>query len=147
MIEAKNLTRYYGSKPAIEDVTFTVEEGEVMGFLGPNGAGKTTTMRILTCFLSATSGTATIAGYDIFENSLEVRRLLHHRCRLSEDEPHIFGDQPEMWINHAGDRLFFRSNMCMKKGTSGQRYGHDLFFVRIPPRSPRHAPAKALNHE
>jgi len=68
------------------------------------------------------------------DGSLEVRRLLHHRCRLSEDVPHTFGDQPEMWINHAGDRLFFRSNMFMKKGTNGQRHGHDLFFVRIPPR-------------
>ncbi len=68
------------------------------------------------------------------DGSLEVRRLLHHRCRLSEDVPHLFGDQPEMWINHAGDRLFFRSNMFMKEGTNGQRYGHDLFFVKIPPR-------------
>jgi len=48
---------------------------------------------------------------------------------------HLFGDQPEVWGNHAGDRLFIRSNMNMKKGTNGQRYGHDLFFVRIPPRS------------
>ncbi len=84
MIEAKNLTRYYGSKPAIEDVTFTVNEGEIMGFLGPNGAGKTTTMRILTCFLSATSGTASIGGYDVFKDSLEVRQ---HIGYLPEHPP------------------------------------------------------------
>ena len=76
MIEVKNLTKYYGSKAAIEDVTFKVEKGEIVGFLGPNGAGKTTTMRILTCFLAASSGTATIEGYDIFSHSLEVRRRI-----------------------------------------------------------------------
>ena len=76
MIEVKNLTKYYGDFPAVEDVSFRVEKGEILGFLGPNGAGKTTTMRILTGFLPASSGTATIAGYDVFNNSLEVRRRI-----------------------------------------------------------------------
>ena len=74
MIDVQNLTKYYGSFRGIENVSFRVEAGEVVGFLGPNGAGKTTTMRILTCFMPATSGKATVAGYDVFKESLEVRK-------------------------------------------------------------------------
>lgn len=74
MIATENLTKVYPGKRAIEDVTFTVEKGEAVGFLGPNGAGKTTTMRILTCFQPATSGTARIAGYDVFEQADDVKR-------------------------------------------------------------------------
>lgn len=73
MIEVENLTKNYGEARGIENVSFTVEKGEILGFLGPNGAGKTTTMRILTCFMPATSGKAKVAGYDIFEDSLKVR--------------------------------------------------------------------------
>ncbi|MEC8945621.1 MAG: ATP-binding cassette domain-containing protein [Chloroflexota bacterium] len=73
MIEAKNLTKFYGDYPAIENVSFTAQDGEVIGFLGPNGAGKTTTMRILTGFTPATSGTAIIAGYDIQSESIQAR--------------------------------------------------------------------------
>ncbi len=76
MIRVENLTRYYGNFPAIEDVTFDVEKGEILGFLGPNGAGKSTTMRILTCYLPATSGRATVAGFDVFEQSMEVRKRI-----------------------------------------------------------------------
>jgi ABC-2 type transport system ATP-binding protein len=73
MIEVENLTKYYGNLAAIKDVSFKVEEGEILGFLGPNAAGKTTTMRILTAFLPPSSGTARVAGFDVFEDSLEVR--------------------------------------------------------------------------
>ncbi len=76
MIEVEHLTKYYGQMPAVSDVSFSVERGEILGFLGPNGAGKTTTMRILTCFIPATSGTARVAGYDVFSQSLEVRRRI-----------------------------------------------------------------------
>jgi ABC-2 type transport system ATP-binding protein len=76
MIEVEHLTKYYGQVAAIDDVSFTVDRGEILGFLGPNGAGKTTTMRILTCFIPATSGTARIAGFDVFSDSLEVRRRI-----------------------------------------------------------------------
>ena len=76
MIETKGLTKYYGDFPAITDVTFSVEQGEILGFLGPNGAGKTTTMKILTGFMPPTSGTATIGGYDVVANSLEARRRI-----------------------------------------------------------------------
>jgi len=76
VIQANNLTKYYGPKAAIQDVTFNVQPGEILGFLGPNAAGKTTTMRILTGFLPATSGSAQVAGYDVFNDSLEVRRRI-----------------------------------------------------------------------
>jgi ABC-2 type transport system ATP-binding protein len=73
MIQAENLTKNYGFVEAIKDVSFNVGEGEVLGFLGPNGAGKTTTMRILTCFHPATRGRASVAGYDVFRQPMEVR--------------------------------------------------------------------------
>lgn len=84
MIQVEKLTKYYGNVMAVEDVSFKVEKGEVVGFLGPNGAGKTTTMRILTCFLPASSGKATVAGYDVFKQSLEVRK---HIGYLPENVP------------------------------------------------------------
>ncbi|MBI2907914.1 MAG: ATP-binding cassette domain-containing protein [Chloroflexi bacterium] len=74
MIEVEKLTKFYGDFPAIEDVSFSVKKGEILGFLGPNAAGKTTAMRILTCFMPPSSGTARIAGYDILDQSLEVRK-------------------------------------------------------------------------
>jgi len=74
MIQAKGLTHYYGPYPAIQDVSFGVRKGEILGFLGPNGAGKTTTMRIITGFLPPSHGTVTLDGYDVVEQSLEARR-------------------------------------------------------------------------
>jgi ABC-2 type transport system ATP-binding protein len=76
MIEVEHLSKIYGSTPAITDVTFNVEPGEILGFLGPNGAGKTTTMRILAGYLPATKGTAKIAGFDVHDNSLAVRQRI-----------------------------------------------------------------------
>ena len=74
MIEVENLTKRYGRTTAVDGVSFRVQKGEILGFLGPNGAGKTTTMRILTCYLPPTEGTARVAGYDVFEAPLEVKR-------------------------------------------------------------------------
>jgi ABC-2 type transport system ATP-binding protein len=76
MIQVDHLTKRYGPKTAIDDVSFTVEKGEVLAFLGPNGAGKTTTMRILTGSLPATSGTAKVAGFDCFDQPMEVKRVI-----------------------------------------------------------------------
>lgn len=76
MIEVDHLTKSYGKNLAVNDISFTVEKGEILGFLGPNGAGKTTTMRILTGYLPATTGSARIAGFDVFEKSMEVRRRI-----------------------------------------------------------------------
>ena len=74
MIEVESLTKRYGRATAVDGVSFRVERGEVLGFLGPNGAGKTTTMRILTCYLPPSAGTARVAGYDVFAEPMEVRR-------------------------------------------------------------------------
>src|SRR5687768_17443188 len=76
MIEVQNLTKHYGPVTAIRDVSFNVTPGEIVGFLGPNGAGKSTTMRILSCFMPASGGTARVAGYDVFSQSMEVRRRI-----------------------------------------------------------------------
>lgn len=74
MIQVSHLTKLYGPRAAIHDLCFQVAKGEVIGFLGPNGAGKSTTMKILTGFMPASEGTATIAGFDVFENPIEVKR-------------------------------------------------------------------------
>lgn len=88
MIEASALTKRYGSLRALDKVSFEVHRGEVVGFLGPNGAGKSTTMRILTCFISASAGTAKVHGYDVFDDPLEVRKrigYLPQRAPLYQD--------------------------------------------------------------
>jgi ABC-2 type transport system ATP-binding protein len=84
MIQVENLTKVYGATRAVDDVTFNVRKGEVLGFLGPNGAGKSTTMKMLTCFLAPTGGRAKVAGFDVFEDSLSVRKHLGY---LPEDTP------------------------------------------------------------
>ena len=76
MIDVHQITKRYGQHTAIDRVTFSVAKGEVLAFLGPNGAGKTTTMRILTCFMPATEGTASVAGYDCLDQPLEVKRRI-----------------------------------------------------------------------
>src|SRR2546425_11117860 len=88
MIEVQRLTKHYGPITAIRDVSFSVAPGEIVGFLGPNGAGKSTTMRILACFMPASSGTAQVAGHDVFRESLEVRRRIGY---LPESVP-LYGD-------------------------------------------------------
>jgi ABC-2 type transport system ATP-binding protein len=88
LIEVDHLTKYYGLRPAVEDLTFSVNRGEILGFLGPNGAGKTTTMRILTGFISATGGSARIGGQDVTRQSLQVRRRIGY---LPESVP-LYGE-------------------------------------------------------
>ncbi len=84
MIEVEHLTKVFNSRKAVDDVSFKVNKGEILGFLGPNGAGKTTTMRILTCYMPATEGTARVAGYDVFDESIEVRKRIGY---LPENPP------------------------------------------------------------
>ena len=76
MIEVKKLTKFYGPTRAVENVSFTVEKGEILGLLGPNGAGKTTIMRILTGYFQPTSGSAKVAGYDVIEETMEVKKRI-----------------------------------------------------------------------
>lgn len=88
MIEVKNLSKSYGDRKAIDDLSFQVAKGEVVGFLGPNGAGKTTTMKIITGFMAPTAGQVTVAGNDVFESPIEVKRKLGY---LPETPP-VYGD-------------------------------------------------------
>ena len=97
MIEVENLTKYYGNVMAIEDLNFSMERGEVLGFLGPNAAGKTTTMRILTGYIPPTSGMARVAGYDVFRDSLEVRRRIGY---LPETVPLYPDMTPWSYLNY-----------------------------------------------
>jgi ABC-2 type transport system ATP-binding protein len=91
MIEANRLSKRYGEFVAVDDVSFTIGSGEVVGFLGPNGAGKTTTMRMLTGFVPPTDGTAVIAGHDIFEDPLSARRSIGYL-------PEVLPLYPEMSV-------------------------------------------------
>ncbi|HSI04781.1 MAG TPA: ABC transporter ATP-binding protein, partial [Myxococcota bacterium] len=88
MIKTVGLTKTYGDLDAIRDVSFEVEKGKIVGFLGPNGAGKSTTMKILTGFLPATRGTATVAGFDVFDDPMEVKR----RVGYLPETPPVYPD-------------------------------------------------------
>jgi ABC-2 type transport system ATP-binding protein len=111
VIEVEHVSKMYNGRKAVDDVSFSVEKGEILGFLGPNGAGKTTTMRILTCYMPSTEGTARIAGYDVFEQSIEVRKRIGY---LPENPP-IY---PEMTVQS------YLNFVAKIKGTrSGQRKG------------------------
>jgi len=101
MIRVTNLTKSYGPVRAVDNISFEVERGGVVGFLGPNGAGKTTTIRVLTCFQPATSGTASIGGFDVFTHSIEVRRIVGY---LPENTPLY----PEMRV---AEYLHFRGKL------------------------------------
>lgn len=88
MIEVQHLTKRYGDLTAVSDISFSVASGQILGFLGPNGSGKTTTMRIITGFLPATDGTAKVSGFDIFEDSFEVRK----RIGYLPETPPLYND-------------------------------------------------------
>lgn len=106
MIKVENLTKRYAGFTAINNISFEVAKGEIVGFLGPNGAGKSTTMRVLTGYLPASSGRASIAGFDVFEQSLEARKRLGY---LPENTP-LYTDM------RVGEYLKYRANL---KGVSG----------------------------
>ena len=88
MIEVQQLTKRYGRHPAVSGISFQVDQGEIIGFLGPNGAGKTTTLRMLTGYLPPTSGTAKVAGYDVFRDSIPARRSIGY---MPENVP-LYGE-------------------------------------------------------
>lgn len=95
MIEVKNLTKFYGDHKAVDNISFTVQDGTVCGFLGPNGAGKSTTMNIMTGCLSATSGTVSIGGYDIFEHPIEAKKQIGY---LPEQPPLYLEETPREYL-------------------------------------------------
>lgn len=99
MIRVSNLTKRYGSLLAVDDISFEVERGGVVGFLGPNGAGKTTTIRILACYMPATNGSAAIAGFDCFSQSMQVRRRIGY---LPESTPLYPEMRVREYLNYRG---------------------------------------------
>src|ERR1700682_4664342 len=100
IIDVEHLTKSYGNKRGIADVSFQVEEGEVFGFLGPNGAGKTTTIRLLMALLRADSGTAQIAGFDCWRQSLEIKRLVGYMPGEPALDPNLTGGQILEYFAH-----------------------------------------------
>ena len=100
MITVEHLTKRYGSFTAVDDLSFTIEEGHVYGFLGPNGAGKSTTMNMMTGCLSATEGHVKIDGFDIFEEPMEARRRIGY---LPEQPPLYLGETPEEYLRFVGE--------------------------------------------
>jgi ABC-2 type transport system ATP-binding protein len=116
MIHVRDLTKYYDDYPAVRDVSFDVLGGQIVGFLGPNGAGKSTTMRILAGYLTATSGQATIDGFDVFWDPIEVRRRIGY---MPESCPLY----PEMRVN---EYLHYRAGI---KGVHGEKRRQRLDYV------------------
>src|SRR5271166_5199379 len=116
MIQAQALTKKYAHTVAVDQISFEVAKGQIVGFLGPNGAGKTTTMRMLTCFLPPTAGTATVAGFDVLEQPLEVKR----RISYLPETPPLY---PEM---SAAEYLEFVGKL---KGLSGNTLRQRIDFV------------------
>ena len=110
MIEVHSLSKFYGNRKAVDDLTFSVNKGEILGFLGPNGAGKSTTMKILTCFMPASSGQARVAGFDIFEQSLEVKK----RVGYLPETPPVYR---EMIVS---DYLYYKAALHGIKGSAAK---------------------------
>jgi len=100
MIEVRNLTKSYGDTRGVKNISFDVAQGEILGFLGPNGAGKTTTMRVITGYLPPTSGSVKVAGYDVFEQALKVKK---HIGYLPENPP-LYGDMTvKAYLKYVGE--------------------------------------------
>jgi ABC-2 type transport system ATP-binding protein len=116
MIEVNKLTKQFGQVLAVDNISFHVKKGEVVGFLGPNGAGKSTTMRILTTYIPATSGTASVAGFDVMNDSMQVRENLGY---LPENVPLY----PEMRVS---EYLQFRAQL---KGIARDQRSKRLNYV------------------
>jgi len=129
VIEVQHLTKRYGRLTAVEDVSFRVERGEILGFLGPNGAGKTTTMRILTGYIPATDGKATVAGFDVFDQPIEAKR----RTGYLPESPPLY---PDMTV---GEYLTFVAKV---KGVASNerksRIGSVMERTRIADMAKRH---------
>ncbi len=111
-IESKRLRKNYGAIEAVKDISFKVDRGEVLGFLGPNGAGKTTLMRMLTCFLTPTSGTATIGGHDILNESLKARSIIGY---LPETNPLYSDMTTDLYLRFIGEMRGFRGKELEKR--------------------------------
>src|SRR5699024_12450636 len=100
MIEVKNLTKYYGDHKAVNNLSFVIKDSTVCGFLGPNGAGKSTTMNIMTGCLSATSGSISVCGFDIFDHPLEAKKMMGY---LPEQPPLYFEETPREYLRFVAE--------------------------------------------
>jgi ABC-2 type transport system ATP-binding protein len=129
VIEVQHLTKRYGPVTAVDDVSFRVEKGEILGFLGPNGAGKTTTMRVLTGYMPATEGKAIVAGYDVFAEPIEAKR----RTGYLPETPPLY---PEMTVR---DYLMFVSRIKgVPRSERKSRVGTVMKRVRVDDMAERH---------
>jgi ABC-2 type transport system ATP-binding protein len=145
MIKVHNLAKAFGTKRAVDGVSFSVERGEVLGFLGPNGAGKSTTMRMITGFIPPTDGTVTVGGFDIVENPIEARRLIGY---LPENAPAytdmtvfgflnfcaeirgLRGDAKKKAVNRAVELCFLESVLHQSVETLSKGYRHRTCFAQ-----------------
>src|SRR5208283_4217109 len=112
MIKVQGLTKRYARTVAVDNISFEVEKGQIVGFLGPNGAGKTTTMRVLTCFLPPTAGTATVAGFDVHEHPIEVKRRIGY---LPESPPLYPEMEVDEYLEFTGKLKGIRSSDIKKR--------------------------------
>ncbi len=126
MIEVSGLTKIYGQRTAIENLNFTVNKGEIVGFLGPNGAGKSTTMKILTGFMPASFGTAKVAGFDVFDDAINVKRNVGY---LPENPPVYFDMVVEDYLQFAA-RLHDVANSNLKSAVDQALEKTGLTHVR-----------------
>ena len=139
MIKVENLTKAFGPKVAVNDVSFSVERGEVLGFLGPNGAGKSTTMRMITGFIPPTAGRISVGGYDVVENSIPAKRLIgylpenapgyadmtvHGFLNFAAELRGLSGDARRSAVNRAVDLCFLDSVLYQTIDTLSKGYKH-----------------------
>ncbi len=145
MIKVHNLAKVFGTKRAVDGVSFSVDRGEVLGFLGPNGAGKSTTMRMITGFIPPTSGTVTVGGFDIVENPIQVKRLIGY---LPENAPAytdmtvygflkftaeirgLSGDARDRAVNRVVEMCFLDSVLHQSVETLSKGYRHRTCFAQ-----------------
>jgi ABC-2 type transport system ATP-binding protein len=113
MINVNNLRKTYGDVVAVDDVSFEAKKGDVLGFIGPNGAGKTTTLRMLSCFIGPDSGSATVGGFDIVAQPVEVRRCMGY---VPEKSP-FYGEMTPRW---------FLKFVCDVRGINGTTYRSEI---------------------
>ena len=122
MIRVHGLTKDYGSRRAVAEISFEAQQGEIVGFLGPNGAGKTTTMRILTGYMPPTEGSAQVAGFDVVEESLEVRRRVGY---LPETVP-LYTDMTAL------EYLTFMADLCSSAISAGPGFQKITLLFKAP---------------
>ncbi len=145
MIKVHNLVKVFGTKRAVDSVSFSVERGEVLGFLGPNGAGKSTTMRMITGFLPPTEGSVTVGGFDVVDNPIEARRLIgylpenapaytdmtvHGFLEFAAEIRGLYGEAKKKAVNRVVEMCFLESVMHQSVETLSKGYRHRTCFAQ-----------------